>query len=165
MPDKRAGEVLLIREAFAKLGPLVPTVELLVRSIHIISSRGPGYDCSHSEPTIPFSILVSVPLGERHAALRLAESILHEAMHLQLTLIEEDTDLVTSQVEESYSPWQQQLRPAQGLLHGLYVFAAIDDWLAAQQALPNLSVDDRTYVDRLRGDNYDGRLSGNYDGR
>lgn len=47
------------------------------------------YDVSHSTPVLPLSIFVSVPgADERHAELRLAESIIHEAMHLQLTFIE-----------------------------------------------------------------------------
>jgi hypothetical protein len=48
----------------------------------------PGY-IRYSSPAIPFSIFVSVPpADERNVVARLAEAIIHEAMHLQLTLIE-----------------------------------------------------------------------------
>ena len=123
-------------------------VEALIRSIHIILPSAPGYDCSHSEPTIPFSVFVSVPSGERNATLRLAESLLHEAMHLQLTLIERLHAVVADEGVQGYSPWQQRQRPLQGLVHGLYVFAAISQWLSVLTADQQLSGQDRTYVDR-----------------
>ena len=120
----------------------------LVRSVHCIAAHGAGYDSSHSDPAIPFSVFVSVPLGERHAELRVAESLLHEAMHLQLTLIERHVPLVARYAGTGYSPWQQCRRPVQGLLHGLYVFAAVHQWLARLTADPMLSADDAIYVER-----------------
>lgn len=120
----------------------------VVRSIHCIAPRGLGYDCSHSEPSIPFSVFVSIPLGERHAELRLAESLLHEGMHLQLTLIERLVPLIDYDAGSGYSPWQKSERPLQGVLHGLYVFAAIHRWLQHLATEPTLSSDDRAYVDR-----------------
>lgn len=110
-------------------------VRTLVRSVHRVAARAPGYDLSHSEPAIPFSVFVSIPVGEPHGAMRVAESLLHEAMHLQLTLIERHAPLTTGE-GEAYSPWQQCARPIQGILHGLYVFGAIDDWLSLCAALP-----------------------------
>ncbi|MER8563296.1 HEXXH motif-containing putative peptide modification protein [Mesorhizobium sp. M0578] len=129
-------------------GRAADAVTTLVRSVHIIRARGPGYDFSHSEPTVPFSVFVSVPLGERHAMLRLAESLLHEAMHLQLTLIEYHNPVVGAGDAYGYSPWQQRQRPVQGLFHGLYVFSAIQEWLLHLEADPRLPSDDRTYVER-----------------
>jgi len=102
----------------------------LVRTIHILSAD-PGYDISHSDPDLPFSIFVSLP--EPSAAdgvARLAESVLHEALHLQLTLIEAHGPLVAEPQRESYSPWKMQPRPFGGLLHGLYVFGGISQALA-----------------------------------
>jgi hypothetical protein len=125
-------------------------VAILVRAIHLIASAGPGYDCSHSDPALPFSIFVSVPLGERDEALRLAESILHEAMHLQLGLFERHAPIVGSARSESYSPWQGKPRPISGLMHGLYVFACIMRWLAVLPNSGRLKPEDRRYVDRRR---------------
>lgn len=122
-----AEELDLVRASAALLDDvpdLAAAVGGVVRSLHVL--RAPeGYDVSHSEPTIPFSIFVSVPgPGEKDAVLRVAESIVHEAMHLQLTLVENAIPLVTT-AAEGYSPWQGRDRPVRGLLHGLYVFAVI----------------------------------------
>jgi hypothetical protein len=125
-------------------------VASLVRSIHPIESAGPGYDCSHSDPALPFSIFVSVPLGERDEALRLAESILHEAMHLQLSLIERHSPIVGEETSQGYSPWQRRHRPILGLVHGLYVFARILHWLAMLSDDGRLDAGDRNYIDRRR---------------
>lgn len=108
---------------------LAEAVETLVRSIHPLLADGAGFDTSHSDPKLPFSIFVSVPVGECDAAVRLAESILHETMHLQLTLIEGWRPLVADPDATGRSPWMATDRPVQGLLHGLFVFRAIDQWL------------------------------------
>lgn len=139
-----------VAEAIAMLavGGAGETVTLLVRSVHAIASLGPGYDCSHSEPTIPFSVFVSIPIGERDGMLRLAESLLHEAMHLQLTLIEGYVPMVVSEEGLAFSPWQGVPRPARGLLHGLYVFTAIAQWLVRLAAESARDEGVRGYVNR-----------------
>ncbi|WP_242130401.1 HEXXH motif-containing putative peptide modification protein [Sphingobium sp. Sx8-8] len=124
----------------------------LVRAIHVIEALAPGYDVSHSEPSIPFSIFVSVPIGERHGTLRLAESLLHEALHLQLTLLEQHAPLVLETDATGFSPWQQCERPVAGLLHGLYVFAGIDQWLTLLDASPLTSSEDHIYLTRRRAE-------------
>lgn len=99
----------------------------LVKTIQVIRQDDPEIDTSHTDPEIPFSIFVSVcedssPISN----LRVAESILHEAMHLKLTLIEKHIDLIVPGTEEtSYSPWRDEQRPVRGVLHGLFVFAAV----------------------------------------
>lgn len=128
---------------------LLETIALLVRSIHFLASPGPGYDVSHSDPDVPFSIFVSLPNAENNAALRLAESILHEAMHLQLTLIEHAVPLIRDADVKGFSPWQQKVRPVRGLMHGLYVFRVIDEWLGAVTE-SELSFDRRHYVAKRR---------------
>jgi hypothetical protein len=107
------------------------TIDSLVRSLHLIEPVNVDLDVSFSEPHVPFSIFVSVP-QERIAndALRVAEAIVHEAMHLQLTLIERTAMLYTANNEKRYfSPWRQEQRTAQGILHGLYVFVVIERFL------------------------------------
>jgi len=99
----------------------------LVKTIQVLKQDDPEIDTSHSDPQIPFSIFVSVcednsPISN----LRVAESILHEAMHLKLTLIEKHVDLVVPETQETfYSPWRDEQRPVRGVLHGLFVFSAI----------------------------------------
>ena len=130
-------------EALAFLN-LVPTVWLtartLVRSLHIIDPMADDTDVSFSDPTMPFSIFVSAPpTWSDVASLRVAESILHESMHLQLTLVESVVSLVVPQGSMYYSPWRDEPRNAEGILQALYVFAVIRSFLAAvpERQLPS----------------------------
>lgn len=111
---------------------LLSAVGELVRSLHLIGTDGPEFDTSYSDPEVPFSIFVGLH-GDSSAldAMRLAESVVHETMHLQLSLIERHVPIVGGAEAQRYSPWQDRPRPAQGLLHGLYVFRAIQDFFRA----------------------------------
>ncbi|MDB5580829.1 MAG: hypothetical protein JWR80_6005 [Bradyrhizobium sp.] len=101
-------------------------VRVLVRAVHVIATDGPDYDRSYSDPAIPFSIFVGIhPEPVRDEAMRLAEGLVHEAMHLELSLAEALVPMVEGSDERWLSPWQGRPRPVQGLLHGLYVFRAI----------------------------------------
>lgn len=112
--------------------PAVATVSTLVRSIHPLRIDDPEYDVSYSDPEVPFSIFVGVHADRvEHEALRTAEAILHETMHLQLSLVEDVVPLVAGGEERWSSPWQRRPRPTQGVLHGLYVFRAVQEFLAA----------------------------------
>ena len=107
-----------------------PTVYALVKSLHILESSTDDIDVSCSNPLVPFSICVSLPnTWTDIAVVRVAESILHEAMHLQLTLVERIVPLVLSQKNRHYSPWRDDWRDAQGILHALYVFGVIHAFL------------------------------------
>jgi HEXXH motif-containing protein len=115
----RAAEVLTVVDG------LVDTVSQLVRTVYVLHAPF-GYDVSHSDPELPFSIFVSLPQpGESDVAPRLAEAILHEAMHLQLTMIDVQIPLIADNLESAYSPWKHEIRAIGGLLHGLYVFAVV----------------------------------------
>jgi HEXXH motif-containing protein len=131
---------LLASQASAKLQAAwhllasVPTVQAgmraLIKTIHVLRSPDPEIDISYSHPTVPFSVFVTV--GEdcsTISSLRVVESLLHEAMHLKLTLIEQEVALVqpTSQ-SLFYSPWRDELRPVRGVLHGIFVFAAVREF-------------------------------------
>jgi HEXXH motif-containing protein len=124
---------LKIEKAFDVIGqvPLAHAcIQKLTRSIHVLQQPEPEIDVSYSHPAIPFSIFVSVcPDDSSISNLRVAESILHETMHLKLTLVEEVRPLIKPNVSGRYfSPWRDELRPAQGVLHGLFVFRAILDF-------------------------------------
>ena len=98
----------------------------VVDDIHLLRASS-GYDVSHSEPRWRRRIFVSVP--ERHddvGALRLAESIVHEAMHLHLTNTEMVQLLVVEFHRRIKSPWRAELRSYQGVLHGLFVFTCLE---------------------------------------
>lgn len=111
---------------------LAATVSSLVRSMHIIKPEDEDYDASFSDPHLPFSIFISVPRDPNlKTPLRVAEGIVHEAMHLQLTLIEELAPLVLLGTSNYYSPWKRKYRSPQDVLHALYVFRVIDQFLKA----------------------------------
>ena len=130
------------------LGGVAAPVATLIRAIHAVRARAAGYDCSHSEPGVPLSVLVSFPLGERDAEIRLAESLLHEAMHLQLTLIERRAPIALRAGGSGDSAGQRRPRPVPGQLHGSYVFAAIHGWLTAVAAGPDSPAGGRAYAMR-----------------
>jgi hypothetical protein len=113
-----------------KVPSLFTTVVTLAKSLHIIKPESDEYDVSFSEPHIPFSIFVSAPQTNSEInALRVAEAIIHEAMHLQLTFIERHISLVISGEEMFFSPWKMEYRSPNGILHALFVFCVIDRFL------------------------------------
>jgi HEXXH motif-containing protein len=127
----RDDDVASLHEALAlldRISGLTATLAPLARAIHRLEAP-PDFDVSHSEPALPYSIFVSIPPTSATSAARLAESILHEAMHLQLSLIEAEEPLVSAPEQAGWSPWQTVERPVQGLLHGLYVSAVIHEVL------------------------------------
>ncbi|WP_174296884.1 aKG-HExxH-type peptide beta-hydroxylase [Sphingomonas bacterium] len=111
------------------------TVAALVRSLHPLMTADPAYDVSYSDPEVPFSVFVGIhDAPVKHEGLRVAEALVHEAMHLQLSLAEDVVPLVAGEEERWSSPWQRRPRPAQGVLHGLYVFRAVEELLCAVPA-------------------------------
>jgi len=114
---------------------------------HVIIAKEADYDVSFSDPEIPFSIFISVPMqNDRSSLLRVAENIVHETMHLQLSLFEGCCSLVdTASTWALHSPWKHQQRPAQGILHGLYVFHVLR-WMWQQIAQSTQTASDRTFA-------------------
>ena len=124
-PERAVAQLRAVADVLAKVDGLDDSVGWVVKTIHLLDAPA-GHDVSHSSPDLPFSIFVSLPKSdERDITLRLAESVLHESMHLQLTLIDLFDPMVTDEQPGGYSPWKDEVRPIGGLLHGLYVFAVI----------------------------------------
>jgi hypothetical protein len=104
---------------------LAESIGSVTKSIHPLQALR-DHDVSHSTPELPFSVFVSVPEKDgRDASLRVAESLIHESMHLQLTLADSIEPLTSDNRAIGYSPWKEEVRPVTGVLHGLYVFAVI----------------------------------------
>lgn len=102
------------------------TVSNLVACLHILQPENDDFDISYSLPNIPFSIFVSVPSKRvKNDVLRVTEAILHEAMHLQLTLIEQFVTMIIETDERYFSPWKNEQRHPRGVLHAIYVFCVI----------------------------------------
>ncbi len=111
----------LVRNVPALLG----TVAGLCRSLHVLTATGIDFDSSYSDPSLPFSIFVSCPPPTAlNRVERLAENIVHEALHLQLSLVEAAEPLVLENQDDTclFSPWKNERRTAHGILHGVYVF-------------------------------------------
>lgn len=109
----------------ARVQELASVLHALVSEIYLLAAD-PGYDISHSEPRWRSSIFVSIPdRDDEIGALRLAESVVHETMHLQLTNREHLQQLVALGNGTTQSPWRNEARPFQGVLHGLYVFSCL----------------------------------------
>ena len=124
-PESSLAQIWKAAEVLGLVDGLVDTLGQLVRTVYLLEAPF-GYDVSHSDPELPFSIFISLPQpGETDGVPRLAESILHESMHLQLTMIELRAPLILDDLEGAYSPWKREVRPITGLIHGLYVFAVI----------------------------------------
>lgn len=144
-------EVVLgaLQSAFSLIS-LVPslhrTIAEYMRSLHILESTGVDYDVSYSDPRVPFSVFSSVPPAERMGPLRLAESIVHECMHLQLTIIEDVRPLVKMPKVLLFSPWRQTLRPVGGVLHGFYVFTVVHEFFKALSHTDCLTSDEGAFV-------------------
>jgi hypothetical protein len=122
-------------------------VSSVLSVMHILRPEFPEYDVSYSEPSTPFSIFVGVSRDDQpNRNLRIAEGILHECMHLQLTLLEDHVQFVAVDDGFHLSPWRQTLRPTRGVLHALYVFRVIQDFLYAVLVSKNLTETERNYV-------------------
>ena len=114
-------------ELLAGVPTMLPTVCSLIRSLHLLETSDAQVDVSFSEPNMPFSAFISVPGPDvQDGPFRVAEAMLHEAMHLQLTLIEGFVPLVEPTERTYFSPWRSEYRTPLGVLHALYVFRVID---------------------------------------
>ncbi|MFD4121319.1 HEXXH motif-containing putative peptide modification protein [Alcaligenes faecalis] len=107
---------------------LALTLNALVKSVHILHVAEPGYDVSFSDPELPFSIFLNASKG-LYADFRTAEAAIHEAMHLQLSLIERFLPIAATEELVHFSPWKRSKRPISGIMHALYVFQVIREWL------------------------------------
>lgn len=129
---------------------LKATVAAYLRCVHVLQPPGVDVDVSYSDPDVPFSVFVSIPCPGRHAALRLAESLVHECMHLHLTLIEAVLPLVAHVRASTFSPWMGRPRPLRGVLHGLYVFSAVGAFLRILERGGSLRPEEAAFAARRR---------------
>lgn len=141
--DAEADVALREAEALIRLAPdLWPVVSARTAGLALISSAGPDYDRSHSEQRWPGWIFVSLPPAGPSQTLRLAEQVVHEAMHFNLAALEAEIPL-TRDGRRLFSPWKREERDPSGLLHGLYVFATLSTWFRRLSRHPRLESDAR----------------------
>lgn len=139
-----------------RLAPsLQGTISGLCRSVHPLLAPRNDLDVSYSDPTLPCSVFVSCPLPtERHHVERLAENLMHEALHLQLSLVELVEPLIKPARHEKpvFSPWKGEGRTVQGLVHAIYVFGNLRCfWRLAASILPDPSFA-RTRIGTIDGE-------------
>jgi len=106
------------------------SVRRLLRVVHILAIDDDDYDVSFTLPELPHSIFISIPKRLNPVnTLRLAEAIVHEVMHLQLSIMETRASLVrqSAPIEMTFAPWRGEERPISGVIHGLYVFKTIEE--------------------------------------
>ena len=119
------------------------TVAGLCRSLHVLIASGRDFDVSYSDPSLPLSIFVSCPLpAERNRVERLAENVVHEALHLQLSLVECIQPLVIDGPDDEpvFSPWKDEWRTVRGLVHAVYVFGNLRNfWMGVASKRPESS--------------------------
>lgn len=147
-----AGILARAAELLASAPSLEGAVEAAVHEIVLLYAR-PAFDISHSEPRWPSTVFVSVPArpGEL-SALRAIENIIHEAMHLRLTIAEQTTPLVADMAVKMNSPWRQEPRFVQGVLHGLFVFQCIADFFGVSALSHCLGPEGHEYIERRRAE-------------
>ena len=119
---------------------LSSSIRYLVRCVHLLKAPSPELDCSYSTPDLPFSVFLSVPgHGTRAEIERVTEALVHETMHLQLSLVERRIPLVDSGRPETvaFSPWRGSERSVRGVLHALDVFVVVQRlWQRAARKTP-----------------------------
>lgn len=93
-------------------------------------------------------------LSATEQPLFVAEMLVHEFCHNKLRLLQEVVPLMSDKYLNRsifYSPWRDEPRPIDGLMHGLYVFSSIADfWLHVWKDL-NANEAERTIAQRRVG--------------
>jgi len=137
---------------------LEAAVNEAVDEIVLLRAR-PAFDISHSEPRWPHTIFVSAPSKSGSvSALRAIESIIHEAMHLQLTCFEIINPLVSDEDSKMESPWREEPRHLRGVLHGVYVFRCVGAFFARPDLLNRTDAIGASHI-RQRCEEMDNELS------
>ena len=147
----------ILRELLRDAGGLMaitPRLKIAVESSVgkiILLGAPPAFDISHSEPRWPHTIFISVPgRPSEVSALRAAENIIHEAMHLQLTILERAGPLIADRAATMASPWRKEPRNFQGVMHGFYVFRCIAAFFSALSVSGHLNTEGIDHVRKRR---------------
>ncbi len=139
-----SADIGVLRQAWHLVHAVWPELSFsigqLVRCVHLLKAPSPEVDCSYSRPNLPFSVFLSLPDHETRVRIeRAAEALVHETMHLQLSLVERRIQLIESGRAKTvaFSPWRSCERKVQGVLHALHVFVVVQKlWQRAVQRTP-----------------------------
>lgn len=96
----------------------------LVKSIHLLKTENDYNDTSFSDPNLPYTIFINLPdIHVKNWLERTVENLIHETMHLQLSLLEKKYNFYILTKEKIHSPWKGEPRNNKGILHAIYVFS------------------------------------------
>ena len=96
----------------------------LVKSIHLLKTDNDYNDTSFSDPNLPYTIFINLPdIHIKNWLERTVENLIHETMHLQLSLLEKKYNFYLLTDKQIYSPWKYEPRNNKGILHAIYVFS------------------------------------------
>jgi len=136
--------------------PLEGSVAGMCRSVHVLLASDRDLDVSCSDPSLPFSAFVSCPPDTaKYQTERLAENLVHEALHLQLSLLETVQPLLAAIRDEEtvFSPWKGEGRTVRGLVHAVYVFGNLRCfWRRVASSTPGSSSFARARVETIDGE-------------
>ncbi|HEV7398241.1 MAG TPA: HEXXH motif-containing putative peptide modification protein [Pyrinomonadaceae bacterium] len=93
-------------------------------------------------------------LSAAREPLFVAEMLLHEFCHNKLRLLQEVAPLISDKYSNQaifYSPWRDDPRPIDGLMHGLYVFSSIAHFWLHVCGNQNANADERAMAQRRVG--------------
>lgn len=119
------------------------SIKAFAINFHPLLSEYEDFDVSFSDPCIPFDVFSNVPRNEeKYSAERFVEGIIHETLHLQLTVVEHLLPLFHNGLltDDVFSPWKGEGRNERGLLHAVYVFSNIKKfWLKVNEQSKNIN--------------------------
>jgi HEXXH motif-containing protein len=132
-PQAVSRALLLIADAAPELADRISaTISWYVA----IDTADPQVHCSFTSPQLKGVIFLS----HTEIDLVLAEAIVHEFGHTELnTVMDTETLSCEDAAERFYSPWRTDPRPLSGLIHALYVFSGVLEFLGQVAARPALS--------------------------
>lgn len=131
--------------------------ELIGRSLALIRAADPGLGTrmdgmvewyfpidspdrmTHNSFSVRF-LFGSLFLSAAYEDLRLAEAIVHEFHHNELYLAQEAVQFTKFHQDDIfYSPFRPDPRPLDGLLHALFVFTGVANFIAQVEQLPEMA--------------------------
>ena len=131
--DYQQQQIPLLRDALALVKRYQPfALEHLGEMVQVIALKPPatGTYSNTSFSDLPGAFILSAV----NDSYWMADALIHETLHNRLFFIIERGELLEDDEDERdelYSPWRDDLRPASGLLHAVYVYIGVAKfWLA-----------------------------------
>lgn len=145
--EDRAAFATQLEEAWAVVEGASSHAAAIVRSEvqHVVPLRMADRHTSFSLSNLPGAIFV----GAGRSRWPVAEALVHEAAHLRLNHAAEAAPLTFgSRDTVCYSPWRDDPRPVEGIVHGAYAFTLVlGFWLEAlASGSPRLDVRGREFA-------------------